>query len=85
VADLTIYTTMMCPYCLRAKELLAEKGVSYKEVNVGMDVDLRREMMTRAGGSHTVPQIFIGETHIGGCDELYALDARGALDAALAG
>jgi len=85
VADVTIYTTMMCPYCFRAKELLGEKGVSYKEVNIGMDVDLRREMMTRAGGSHTVPQIFIGETHIGGCDELYALDARGGLDAALAG
>jgi len=85
VAEVVIYTTMMCPYCFRAKALLGDKGVSYREVNIGMDVDLRREMMARSGGSHTVPQIFIGETHVGGCDALYAMDARGALDAALTG
>lgn len=85
MADVTIYTTMMCPYCHRAKHLLKEKGVSFKEIDVGMDPDLRREMMSRAGGSHTVPQIFIGDMHVGGCDELYALERRGALDAALAG
>ncbi len=85
MAEVVIYTTMMCPYCFRAKALLGDKGVSYREVNIGMDVDLRREMMARSGGSHTVPQIFIGETHVGGCDALYAMDARGALDAALTG
>ncbi|MEQ9145669.1 MAG: glutaredoxin 3 [Parvibaculaceae bacterium] len=85
MADVTIYTTMMCPYCHRAKHLLKEKGVAFKEIDVGMDPDLRREMMSRAGGSHTVPQIFIGDMHVGGCDELYALEGRGALDAALAG
>lgn len=85
VTDVTIYTTMMCPYCYRAKALLGKKGVAYKEVHVGMDVDLRREMMARSGGNHTVPQIFIDQTHVGGCDELYAMDARGTLDAALAG
>lgn len=84
MADVTIYTTMMCPYCHRAKHLLKEKGVAFREIDVGMDPDLRREMMSRAGGSHTVPQIFIGDMHVGGCDELYALEGRGALDAALA-
>jgi len=85
MADVTIYTTMMCPYCFRAKALLDEKGVSYEEVDVGMDADLRRTMTKRAEGSHTVPQIFIGDTHVGGCDELYAWNAKGVLDAALAG
>lgn len=85
MADVTIYTTMMCPYCYRAKDLLAKKGVSYEEIDVGMDADLRRQMMQRAGGAHTVPQIFIGETHVGGCDDLYALEARKALDPLLAG
>ena len=85
MANVTIYTTMMCPYCYRAKDLLGQKGVSYDEIDVGMDADLRKEMMKRAGGSHTVPQIFIGDLHVGGCDELYAWEANGTLDAALAG
>jgi len=85
MADVTIYTTMMCPYCFRAKALLDKKGVSYEEIDVGMDADLRRTMMKRADGAHTVPQIFIGETHVGGCDELYAWNVKGVLDAALAG
>lgn len=80
MADVTIYTTMLCPYCHRAKALLADKGVSYDEIDVGMDPKLRAEMEKRANGGYTVPQIFIGETHVGGCDELYALDAKGALD-----
>ncbi len=80
MADVTIYTTMLCPYCHRAKALLADKGVSYDEIDVGMDPKLRAEMEKRANGGYTVPQIFIGETHVGGCDDLYALDAKGALD-----
>ncbi len=83
MADVTIYTTMMCPYCYRAKALLSEKGVAFKEIDVGMDADLRDEMTKRANGGYTVPQIFIGETHVGGCDELYALDGAGKLDAML--
>ncbi len=84
MAQVTIYTTMMCPYCHRAKHLLANKGVSFKEVDVGMDPDLRREMENKSGGAYTVPQIFIGSEHVGGCDELYALEAKGALDVLLA-
>ena len=85
MADVTIYTTMLCPYCHRAKALLGKKGVSYTEIDVGMDSDKRREMMQRANGGHTVPQIFIDERHVGGCDELYALDRDGKLDPLLAG
>tara|TARA_R110000868_G_scaffold54982_2_gene171260 strand:- start:5029 stop:5286 length:258 start_codon:yes stop_codon:yes gene_type:complete len=84
MAEVTIYTTMMCPYCYRAKALLSEKGVAFKEVDVGMDAGLRDEMTKRANGGYTVPQIFIGDTHVGGCDELHALDGAGKLDAMLA-
>eukprot|EP00435_Cladocopium_sp_Y103_P078387 s1_g2126.t1 len=70
---------------LSAKKLLSQKGADFKEIDVGMDPDLRREMMSRSGGGHTVPQIFIGETHVGGCDDLYALESKGALDPILAG
>ncbi|PKQ03769.1 MAG: glutaredoxin 3 [Alphaproteobacteria bacterium HGW-Alphaproteobacteria-12] len=84
MADVTIYTTLLCPYCFRAKGLLQKKGVSYTEIDVGMDAGKRREMMNRAHGRHTVPQIFIGDTHVGGCDDLYALDAKGKLDPMLA-
>ncbi|MEQ8283625.1 MAG: glutaredoxin 3 [Parvibaculum sp.] len=84
MADVTIYTTLMCPYCYRAKELLGRKGVAFTEIDVGMDVDKRREMMARANGRHTVPQIFIGGAHVGGCDDLWALDEAGKLDAMLA-
>jgi len=80
----TIYTTMMCPYCFRAKALLKDKGVEFKEIDVGMDPDLRDEMTKRANGGYTVPQIFIGDTHVGGCDDLYALDHAGKLDPLLA-
>ena len=80
MADVTIYTTMMCPSCYRAKELLGRKGGAFTEIDVGK----RREMMARAHGRHTVPQIFIGDAHIGGCDDLWALDAAGKLDALLA-
>ncbi|MBA4208545.1 MAG: glutaredoxin 3 [Parvibaculum sp.] len=84
MADVTIYTTMLCPYCFRAKSLLEKKGVSFTEIDVGMNSDKRKEMMSRANGRHTVPQIFIGDAHVGGCDDLFALNAAGKLDAMLA-
>lgn len=79
-----IYTTPTCGYCQAAKRLLGHKGVVYSEIDVSRDPNLRSAMVTRAGGRRTVPQIFIGETHVGGCDDLYALDAAGKLDPLLA-
>jgi len=79
-----IYTAALCPYCHMAKELLRSKGVPYAEVDVTDASDLRAEMRVRAGGRNTVPQIWIGDRHIGGCDELYALDRAGQLDPILA-
>ena len=83
MAEVTIYTTPTCPYCQMAKQLLARKGVSYEEINVAGKPEARAEMESRAG-RYTVPQIWIGDTHVGGCDELYALDGQGSLDAMLA-
>lgn len=80
-----IYTTPFCPYCIAAKQLLQKKGVSYSETDVSRDPSLRQAMMKRAGGRHTVPQIFIGGQHVGGCDDLHALDHQGRLDPLLAG
>ena len=80
-----IYTTPYCPYCIAAKRLLDKKGVAYSETDVSRDPALRQAMTTRAGGSRTVPQIFIGGQHVGGSDDLHALDHRGALDPMLAG
>jgi glutaredoxin 3 len=77
---ITIYTTPICPYCVRAKALLKKKGAMFDEIDVFMNVDARREMENRAGGRYTVPQIFIGEHHVGGCDDLYALERAGELD-----
>ena len=79
-----LYTTPYCPYCIAAKELLRRKGVDFKDIDVAGKPALRAEMMARAGGRHTVPQIFIGTTHVGGCDDLYALDDAGKLDPLLA-
>jgi len=75
-----IYTTPICPYCVRAKALLKKKGAVFEEVDVFMNVEARREMEKNAGGRYTVPQIFIGERHVGGCDDLYALERAGELD-----
>jgi glutaredoxin 3 len=75
-----IYTTAYCPYCIAAKELLNRKGATFTEYNVSGDSKRRAEMIQRANGGYTVPQIFIGATHVGGCDELYALDGEGKLD-----
>jgi len=76
---ITIYTTPACPYCHAAKALLREKGVAFEEIDV-QDASRRQQMMQRANGRRTVPQIFIGATHVGGCDDLHELDRRGALD-----
>jgi glutaredoxin 3 len=79
-----IYTTPFCPYCVRAKSLLTKKGADFEEVDVMMDEGAREEMQARSGGARTVPQIFIGDTHVGGSDELHALEKDGKLDALLA-
>jgi glutaredoxin 3 len=79
MAKVRIYTTPICPYCARAKALLTSKGVEFEEVDVYMDAAARKEMMERSG-RRTVPQIFIGDRHIGGCDDLHDLDAEGGLD-----
>ena len=78
-----IYTTMFCGYCMQAKRLLDHKNVAYKEIDVGFEPGARQEMLSRSGGRTSVPQIFIGETHIGGCNELYELDGSGELDGLL--
>ena len=83
MAEVIIYSTPICPYCVRAKDLLERKGQSYKEVDVS-DPTEREAMMAKAGGRRTVPQIFIGGTHVGGFDDLAALDRRGELDELLA-
>ena len=79
-----IYTTPFCGYCHMAKRLLKGKGIAFSETNVLLTPSLRTAMMQRAGGRRSVPQIFIGQTHVGGCDELYALERAGKLDAMLA-
>ena len=84
MAEVEIYTTPICPYCVRAKVLLSKKGVSYKEIDVAADPAVRDAMTQRAGGKRTVPQIFIGGRHVGGSDELYALERKGELDRFLA-
>ena len=83
MAKVEIYTSPFCGYCFRAKRLLDAKGVSFEEFDVMMDQTKREEMVERAGGRSTVPQIFIDGRHIGGCDELHALDKAGKLDALL--
>lgn len=84
MAKIEIYTTRICPYCKRAKALFEKKGVSYLEIDVSDDEALRASMTEMAGGVRTVPQIFIDGKHIGGCDDLYALDRAGGLDPLLA-
>ncbi|MEZ5674122.1 glutaredoxin 3 [Thalassovita litoralis] len=79
-----IYTSPMCGFCHAAKRLLNQKGVEYTEIDVWAAPDRKPEMIQRANGGRTVPQIFIGETHVGGCDDLYALEQAGKLDALLA-
>jgi glutaredoxin 3 len=85
MARVKIYTTPICPYCARAKSLLKKKGAEFDEIDVFMDGDARSEMETKSNGRQTVPQIFVGETHVGGCDDLYALEHDGKLDSLLNG
>jgi len=84
MARVEIYTKAFCPYCTRAKRLLAGKGVTPDEYDITMGGAKRQEMLARAGGRSTVPQVFIDDRHIGGSDDLAALDARGGLDPLLA-
>ena len=79
-----IYTSSTCGYCFAAKRLLNQKGVSYEEISIQMDPERRAEMIARAAGQRSVPQIFIGAQHIGGCDQLFNLERTGKLDAMLA-
>jgi len=85
IPQVEIYTTRYCPYCYAAKVLLTRKGVAYKEIDLGRDWAQRDEMIKRANGCMTVPQIFIGPVHVGGSDELHALERAGKLNALLAG
>lgn len=80
--SVVIYTTRFCPYCLRAKQLLSAKGVAFDEIAVDGNQSLRAEMTAKSGRT-SVPQIWIGERHVGGCDDLFALEAKGELDALL--
>ncbi|HKH32746.1 MAG TPA: glutaredoxin 3 [Beijerinckiaceae bacterium] len=79
-----IYTKAWCPYCMAAKDLLEGKGIAFKEIEITGKPDLRGEMLAKAEGRSSVPQIFVGERHVGGCDDLYALDRKGELDKLLA-
>ncbi|MCB8823086.1 glutaredoxin 3 [Microvirga rosea] len=81
---ITIYTKSWCPYCAAAKKLLSEKGAAFTEIDIEAKPEKRAEMVQKAGGRTTVPQIFIGERHVGGCDDLYALDEKGDLEPLLA-
>lgn len=83
--NVTVYTTRICPYCMSAKRLLSKKGVSYQEVSVDTSDEKYNEMLARSNGRRTVPQIFIGDFHVGGSDDLHALDRSGKLDELLKG
>jgi glutaredoxin 3 len=79
MAKIEIYTTSSCPYCVKAKTLLIKKNASFEEIDISNDADLRQAMIQKTGGRTSVPQIFIDGRHIGGCDDLYALDKTGEL------
>jgi glutaredoxin 3 len=84
MTSVEIYTREFCQYCRWAKELLSRKGVNFREIDVTGNRQMREELIQRSNGGSTLPQIFIGTTHVGGCDELYALEEAGKLDALLA-
>ena len=84
MARVVMYTTQICPYCVQAKRLLNRKGIVFEEIDVSRDPELRRTMIQKAGGRLTVPQIFVGATHVGGYHELYELDEAGSLAPLLA-
>ena len=81
--QILVYSKEICPYCVRAKSLLQRKGAAFTEIKI-TDEETKNEMMKKSGGRMTVPQIFIGDFHVGGCDDLYALEAAGKLDGLLA-
>lgn len=83
MAEVIIYTTQVCPYCVKAKMLLKKKNATYQEIDASDD-KVREELLKKSGGRRTVPQVFINGTHVGGCDDLYELDAKGELDKMLA-
>jgi glutaredoxin 3 len=83
--DVIVYTTESCPYCVRAKRLLQTKGVPFREFRLDLEPGLRDEVIRKSGGSRTVPQIFIGGVHVGGCEDLYDLEHEGRLDPLLEG
>ncbi|WP_417455512.1 glutaredoxin 3 [Kiloniella sp.] len=83
MAEVVVYSSMLCPYCIRAKKLLKSKGVAFNEIDVMMEPRRKPEMVEKAGGRTSVPQIFINGEHIGGCDELMALESHGKLDSKL--
>ena len=83
MSKVIMYTTPICPYCVQAKRLLTRKGVAFEEIDVSRNPELRRKMVQAAGGRMTVPQIFVGEKHIGDCDEIHAFERAGKLDAML--
>ncbi|PID99803.1 MAG: glutaredoxin 3 [Acidobacteria bacterium] len=83
MAKIELYSSTRCPYCVKAKALLDEKGVSYQLIDITDDDEARKDLVAKANGLRTVPQIFIDERHIGGCDDLYALERAGELDALL--
>lgn len=83
MSEVTIYTTRFCPFCVQAKRLLSHKGIDFTEISVDGDRELRQQM-SALSGRNTVPQIWVGERHVGGCDDLYALEGAGKLDSLLA-
>jgi glutaredoxin 3 len=83
MAKVTIYTRPMCGYCSRAISLLKQKGIEFDQIDAGFDAEKRAEMVQRAQGARTFPQIFVGDEHIGGCDDMMALERAGKLDALL--
>ena len=85
MSNIVIYSSNLCPFCYRAKALLKGKGIGYREVMVDMNPKARAEMRNKSGGRSSVPQIFVGSEHVGGCDDLYALERAGGLDLLLQG
>jgi len=83
MAEVEVYSSLLCPFCYRAKKLLETKGVAFQEIDVMMQPRRRAEMVERSGGRTSVPQIFVNGTHVGGCDDLYDLEASGKLDSLL--
>jgi glutaredoxin 3 len=84
MSDVTIYTRPMCGFCVRAVSILKNKGVAYTEIDAGWDREKKQAMIQRSGGAMTFPQIFVGDVHVGGCDELMSLERSGQLDGLLA-